>query len=210
MDAANLAGRMSSIIAGVTALVSALAILGGLDAIVPVAAFIPARVGGLVEVAGALPWWLTPWSSALVHADWLHLVINMVMLLLIARPVERVVGGSGLLIAYAVGAMAAAAAQWAVDPTSASPLIGAGGAISTIVGLFGIFFGRPPQVSGNQKLNRAVHIAWLLMAWVIIQLLIGYMAGTQAVLLAVPAHIGGFVAGLLLHRPLLLWHYRKA
>ena len=40
--------------------------------------------------------------------------------------------------------------------------------------------------------------------------LTGVLAGAQGVLLATPAHIGGFIAGLLLQRPLLLWKYRKA
>jgi membrane associated rhomboid family serine protease len=204
------AGRMTMVIAVVTAAASALAIAVDINWVAPIAAFIPARVSGLVDVAGALPWWLTPFSSALLHAGWLHLIVNMVMLLLIGRQVERVVGKSGLLMAYVVGALAAAAAQWAIDPSSTAPMVGASGAISAIFGLYGIFFGRPPQVSGSQKLNRAVHIAWLLAAWIIIQLLNEYMAGTQGVLLATPAHIGGFVAGLLLHRPLLLWHYRRA
>ena len=51
---------------------------------------------------------------------------------------------------------------------------------------------------------------WLLVAWVVLQLLTGYAAGMQGVLLATPAHVGGFLAGLLLQRPLLLWRYRKA
>jgi hypothetical protein len=38
----------------------------------------------------------------------------------------------------------------------------------------------------------------------------GMLAGTQGLLLATPAHIGGFDAGMLLQRPLLLWRYRKA
>ena len=47
-------------------------------------------------------------------------------------------------------------------------------------------------------------------AWVVLQLMIGWLAGAQGYLLATPAHIGGFLAGLLLQRPLLLWRYRKA
>jgi hypothetical protein len=38
----------------------------------------------------------------------------------------------------------------------------------------------------------------------------GYLAGLEGTMLATPAHIGGFVAGLLLQRPLLLWRYRSA
>ena len=46
-------------------------------------------------------------------------------------------------------------------------------------------------------------------AWVVLQWMIGCSAGGQGVMLATPAHIGGFVAGLLLQRPLLLWRYRE-
>ena len=58
--------------------------------------------------------------------------------------------------------------------------------------------------------NRALNTLWLLAAWVVLQLMSGYLAGGQGYLLATPAHIGGFLAGLLLERPLLLWRYRKA
>ena len=44
----------------------------------------------------------------------------------------------------------------------------------------------------------------------VLQLMTGYIAGAQGMLLATPAHIGGFVIGLLLQRPLLLLRYRKA
>jgi hypothetical protein len=40
--------------------------------------------------------------------------------------------------------------------------------------------------------------------------MMGFLAGGQGYLLATPAHIGGFIAGLLLQRPLLLWRYRTA
>ena len=76
--------------------------------------------------------------------------------------------------------------------------------------VFAIFFGQPKQVTKNQKLNRWIHVAWLLAAWIVIQIMTEMLAGGQGVLLATPAHIGGFVAGLLLHRPLLLWRYRGA
>jgi len=38
----------------------------------------------------------------------------------------------------------------------------------------------------------------------------GLLGSGQGVMLATPAHIGGFVAGMVLQRPLLLWHYRRA
>ena len=198
------------IIAVVTVAVSALAILAGLADAVTLAGFIPARLSGLVDIPSALPGWLTPWSSALLHGGWLHLFINLVMLAIAGSQVERIIGGSGLMLAYLVGALAAAAAQFAVDPASPIPMVGASGAISALFGLYAIFFGRPKLVTRNMRLNRAIHVAWLLLAWIAIQWMAGVLAGGQGVLLATPAHIGGFIAGLLLHRPLLLWRYRKA
>lgn len=198
------------IIAIVTVAVSALAIVSGLDGFVLAAGFIPARLSGLIDMPGGLPAWLTPWSSALLHGGWLHLGINMLMLAIAGSQVERVVGASGLVVAYVIGAVVAAAAQFAVDPSATTPMVGASGAISALFGLYAIFFGRPKLFTQTMKLNRAIHVAWLLVAWIAIQWMSGVLAGGQGVLLATPAHIGGFVAGLLLHRPLLLWRYRKA
>ncbi len=200
----------TAIIALITVAVSSFAILTGLDYFIAAGGFIPARLSGLLPLAGALPAWLTPWSSALIHGGWLHLFINMLMLVFVGSQVERVIGGSGVLLAYLIGAIVASAAQFAVDPSSATPMVGASGAISALFGLYALFFGRPKQVTANQKINRWIHAAWLLATWVVLQWMAGMLAGGQGVLLATPAHIGGFIAGLLLQRPLLLWRYRKA
>lgn len=200
----------TAIIALVTVAISALAIVSGLDRFVMIGGFIPARLSGLIEFSGALPAWLTPWTSAVLHGSWIHLIINMVMLAIAGSQVERVVGGSGLLLAYIIGAGAAAFAQFAVDTGSPVPMVGASGAISALFGLYAVFFGRPKQVTQNQKVNRWIHIGWLLVAWIALQWMSEFLAGGQGVMLATPAHIGGFIAGLALHRPLLLWRYRKA
>ena len=200
----------TAIIAIVTVAVSVVAILGGVDYWAVFAGFIPARLSGLVQLPGALPAWITPLSSALVHGGWLHLGVNILMLVFAGSMVERVIGGSGLLLAYIAGAVVAALSQFMVDPGSPIPMVGASGAISALFGLYALFFGRPKQVTRNQKLNRWIHVAWLLAAWVVLQWMAGYLAGGQGVMLATPAHIGGFIAGLVLQRPLLLWRYRKA
>ena len=200
----------TAIIALVTIVVSGFAILSGLDWYVAVGGFIPARLAGDIQLAGALPAWITPLSSALLHGSWVHLIINMVMLAIAGSQVERVVGASGMLLAYVLGAIVAAAAQFAWDPSSPMPMVGASGAISALFGLYAIFFGRPKQVTKNQKANRWIHVAWLLAAWVVLQWMSALLAGGEGVMLATPAHIGGFIAGLALQRPLLLWRYRKA
>ena len=172
--------------------------------------FIPARLTGGVEFPGVVPAILTPLSATIAHGGALHLLINLVMLLWCGTWVERGLGARALLILYGVGAFAAAFAQWAVDPASVVPMIGASGAVSAVVGAFALSYGQPKRLVANPKLNRALNALWLLVAWVLLQLISGYAAGMQGVLLATPAHVGGFLLGLLLQRPLLLWRYRSA
>ncbi len=169
--------------------------------------FIPARVMG-PALPGALPVWLTPLSATLIHAGFLHLVLNMFMLIICGRFVESVIGGWESVLLYIVGAYAAAAAQWAVDPASTVPMVGASGAISANVGAYGVFFSRAQVKAIGPFSPFVVRVVWLAAGWIFLQSLFGLaFAGGQ---IAIAAHVGGFIAGLLLARPLLLWRYRKA
>ena len=51
-------------------------------------------------------------------------------------------------------------------------------------------------------MNRWIHVVWLLAAWVVLQWMSALLAGGEGVMLATPAHIGGFIAGLAMHKPL--------
>jgi membrane associated rhomboid family serine protease len=172
--------------------------------------FIPARVTLPALVSPAVPAFLTPLSATLVHSGLIHLGFNLLMLAWCGAAVERVTGVNSLIVLYVIGAYAAAAAQWAVDPTGTTPMIGASGAISAVVGAFALSFGRARPFTRNLRINRWLNVAWLLVAWIVLQLMMGWLGNAQGYLLATPAHVGGFAAGLLLQRPLLLWRYRKA
>lgn len=172
--------------------------------------FVPARLSGAPAFGPALPVFVTPLSATLVHANWLHVGFNLLIFIWCGQAVERVLGRTGLITLYVVGAYTAALGQWLVFPTSPFPMIGASGAISAVIGAFSLSFGRPKQFTRSQRVNRWINSAWLLAAWIVLQLMTGWLAGGQGVLLAWPAHVGGFVAGLLLQRPLLLWRYRHA
>ena len=199
------------VIAGVTTLAWMLAAaIGASDTAAALWGFIPARFSGYVELSGAMPAMLTPLSATLVHGGLMHLVFNLLMLVWCGMAVERVLGRGALLLLYGVGAYTAAIAQWAVDPASVIPMIGASGAISAVIGAFALSFGEAKQVTRSPRLNRLINAVWLLVAWVVLQMLVGMLAGGQGVLLATPAHVGGFLAGLLMQRPLLLWRYRSA
>jgi len=198
-------------IAAVTALVSLLIILAdGLGLAAASMGFIPGRASGLIDLPAALPLWLTPFSATLVHDGFLHLILNLVMLVWVGAQVERVLGASSLILAYLIGAVVAAGAQWLAAPSAMIPMVGASGAISALFGIYALLAGRPKIVTGKPGIDRAIHAAWLLAAWVVIQWMTQMIAGGQGVMLATPAHIGGFVAGLVLQRPLLLWRYRGA
>ena len=96
-------------------------------------------------------------------------------------------------------------------------MVGASGAISAVIGAYAMLFGRNKVKVASPRLALWLNALWLLAAWVALSLIIGIVvAGGGAPLtgagvqVAVAAHIGGFVVGVLLANPLLLFRYRKA
>ena len=172
--------------------------------------FIPARLSGAALPGAVVPAILTPLTAAFVHSGALHIGFNILIFLWCGSQVERILGRTSLIVLYVLGAFAAAIAQWAVEPSSPVPMIGASGAVSAVMGAFALSFGRARMLTRSPRINRWVNALWLMAAWIVLQLMIGWLAGGQGYLLATPAHIGGFAAGLLLQRPLLLWRYRSA
>ena len=201
----------TNVIAAVTALAWVIAVVtGNSEQAALTMGFIPARLSGLAVPWIAIPTLLTPLTATLVHSGLIHIGFNLLIFLWCGSQVERVLGNTSLVILYVIGAYAAALAQWAVDPTGSVPMVGASGAISAVIGAYALSFGRAKRVSSSPAINRWVNVVWLLAAWVVLQAMTGWLANGQGYLLATPGHVGGFVAGLLLQRPLLLWRYRKA
>jgi len=173
------------------------------------AGFMPARFGaGLVASPGTmLPFFLTPLSSAFLHSGVLHLVFNMVVLLFIGRQLEAPLGSvatGGLLVA---GAYAGAFGQWLADPSSTSIVVGASGAISSLIAVFALIFSRSEAPAIGPIPSHWVRALWLAAAWVGVQLLLGFAGGAGFGSIAIWSHVGGFIAGLLLARPLLRWRF---
>lgn len=200
-------------IAVVTAVVSLLITLLGLDQHAALyAGFMPARasLGFAGDVPGLVPNILTPLSSALVHGGFLHLAFNLVMLVYTGVAAERAIGARGIVVLYLVGAYAACAAQWAAAPESTVPMIGASGAISAIVGAYALLYGNARTRDIGPMPAWLLHVAWLLAAWTVLNLAVGLLSAQAGMPIAAAAHIGGFIAGLALCRPLLLWRWRGA
>ncbi len=204
-------------LAVVTVAVFVLARMSGYEAELAYAAgFIPARVAqpDLLANAGLgfpiVPMWLTPLSSALLHGGWLHLGFNMLMLVFCGRQVEEVLGGRLMIPLYVGGAYAAALGQWALGPQIAVPMIGASGAISAVIGAYALLFGNREVKAWGPFPASIVRMLWLGAGWTVLQFLIGVASsagtlglGTSDAGIAVGAHIGGFIAGLVMTRPLL-------
>lgn len=171
--------------------------------------FVPARA--TIPEAGPDPWfWITPLTATLVHAGFVHVGFNMLILAFCGRAVEGVLGPGALAILYVVGAYAAAAGQFLVDPASPVPMVGASGAVSAVLGAYAILFGRNKVKVASPRLALLLHALWLLAAWVALNIAVGYVFGGLDIAVAVFAHIGGFLPGLLLAYPLLLFRYRNA
>lgn len=208
----TLARTATGWIAGLTVAAWLLVAAVGLDLQAAVAGgFIPVRITYRLEGEGMLPALLTPLTATLLHGGLLHLGLNMLMLVVCGLPVERAIGFKNFVGLYLAGAIAAAAAQWAGDPTLQAPMIGASGAISAIVAGYALLFGRSRVRIDDPRLARAIHVLWLAASWIGLQFLIGYATqGTGDPAIATLAHVGGFLAGLVLIKPLHRLHWRKA
>jgi membrane associated rhomboid family serine protease len=171
--------------------------------------FIPGRIalGGDGTLA---PFWLTPLTATFLHANWIHLAFNLLILVFCGRPTEAVLGTPAMLILYLLGSYAAAGVHYLAGPTSLVPMIGASGAISAVVGAYAVLFGRNKVKVASPRLAMLLNALWLMAAWVVLQIIVGLTFASGGIHLAVAAHIGGFAVGLILANPLLLFRYRRA
>ncbi|MEO9600664.1 rhomboid family intramembrane serine protease [Parasphingorhabdus sp.] len=174
----------------------------------------PIRLGGefpdLTEHGWLVPAWLTPLSSAFLHIGLMHIGFNMFMLLFCGRFVEQALGTRLMALLYVAGAYAAAFAEFLSNSDSMVPIVGASGAIFAILGAYAVLFARSKVDPVGPIPGHIVRIIWLTLAWIGIQLMFGFATRGSLYGIAIYAHIGGFVAGLLLVRPLLEWRFRRA
>lgn len=208
-------GRATNVLAAAIFVAFLIAQLAGLNNLVAIyAGFIPARVHALAAEGiqvniDWLPVWLTPLSSTFVHAGWMHVALNLLIFLYVGRLVEHLLGAQRLLIIYAVGAYAAAAAQWAMNPAGQDPVIGASGAISAVLGTYALIYSQREVKPIGPIPAQVVRIVWMAAGWTVLQLMIGLLGPTSGPFgsVAIGSHIGGFIAGLLMARPMLHWRF---
>lgn len=208
--------RATIAIVAITGLAWAIAVAAGQgDRLALIAGFIPARISDQLAVPQAAPVWVTPLSATLVHAGLMHVGFNLLVIAFCGRFVEAAIGPLATVLLYLVGAYAAAACQFGWDPHGAVPMIGASGAGSAIIGAYALLYSQRRTRGWGPVSGTVVQGLWLAVAWIGLQTLLGFASiGVPGVpaggSIATPAHVGGFLAGLLLARPLLRLRYRGA
>jgi membrane associated rhomboid family serine protease len=149
-----------------------------------------------------------------LHGGWLHLILNMWMLWLFGPAIEDRLGHGRFLLFYLGCGIAASLAQLASDPTSEVPALGASGAIAGILGCTMSLFPLSRVIVVVPilflPLFFEVHAVVFIGLWFLLQILQGTMALLEPSEGGVAwwAHVGGFVAGLLVG-PLLLRPERR-
>ncbi len=141
-------------------------------------------------------------TSMFLHGGWLHLIGNMLYLWIFGNNIEDSVGHVAFIIFYLLCGIAAATAQIAVNPDSAVPMVGASGAVSGVLGAYLLLFPRARVLVALPiwifiKLFY-VPAVLLLVLWFGMQLLSGSATVGREGGVAFWAHIGGFVAGMVL------------
>ncbi len=188
-----------------------LLLLQAQDAAFAQAGFVPFMATAGQWLTLPVPTLLTPLTAAFVHSGLMHLALNMLMFLICGKPLEAALGWRAMAVLYVIGAYVAAAVEWAFDPYSLVPMVGASGAISAVIGAYALVFSEQKVKAIGPVPGYFVRVLWLLAAWTLIQFLFGVAFGlSDGMSLAVGAHIGGFLAGLVLVRPLLRWRYHGA
>jgi membrane associated rhomboid family serine protease len=148
-----------------------------------------------------LPFWSTLVTSMFLHGGWAHILGNMLYLWIFGDNLEAVMGHVRYLIFYMVCGVAAGLAQIASNSHSAVPSVGASGAISGVLAGYLVLFPRNRVRVLMRGGIMAVPAFVMLGLWILIQFIsgMGSLAHTeQTGGVAYMAHIGGFVAGLVL------------
>jgi membrane associated rhomboid family serine protease len=148
-----------------------------------------------------LPFWSTLLTSMFLHGGWMHLGGNMLYLWIFGDNLEKVMGGVRFLIFYLACGLAASLAHIFFGSASSIPAVGASGAISGVLGGYLLLF--PRNTVRVLTRGGVTHVPALVVLgfWIVIQMIngIGSMAATSETGgVAYMAHIGGFVAGLVL------------
>jgi len=143
-------------------------------------------------------------TSMFLHGSWMHLIGNMWFFWIFGNNIEDSMSRPRFVVFYLLSGLAAAAAQIVSNPASVAPMIGASGAISGVMGAYLVLY---PKVRvytlvplGFFLTSNALPAWSMLLYWMALQVISGLvsLSGNSMGGVAFFAHIGGFVAGVVL------------
>jgi len=179
---------------------------GEVTRVAPVGQAVPMGAGWACLVDRSALNWVTPLTSMFLHGGWGHLLGNALFLWVFGDNVEDLMGPRRFLWFYLLCGLAAAALHVALQPGSPIPTVGASGAISGVMGAYLILFPKHRVRMFFPPIFVFHFPAWLVLLWWFgLQLLAGLpqlsvLGADPTGGVAVWAHVGGFVAGVLLVR----------
>jgi membrane associated rhomboid family serine protease len=144
----------------------------------------------------------TIFTSMFLHGGWMHIIGNMLYLWIFGDNVEDAMGHARFIVFYLTCGVGAALTQALLDPQSTLPMLGASGAISGVLGAYLLLYPRA-RVLTLVPLGFFSQVVWLpaafiLLLWFGLQLLSNLFTRSGSGGVAFGAHIGGFLAGMLL------------
>jgi membrane associated rhomboid family serine protease len=148
--------------------------------------------------------WASLFTCMFLHGSWLHLLGNMWFLYLFGNNVEDRLGPLAYLILYLGGGLIASASHWLFEPRSMIPVIGASGAVAVILGAYTIAWpwARVQTLVFLLFFITVIEVPALVVngAWFLAQLVAGQESLRRVTAGGVAwwAHVGGFIAGVLL------------
>jgi membrane associated rhomboid family serine protease len=149
-------------------------------------------------LANPLAEFITIFTAMFMHANWLHLGGNMLYLWIFGDNVEDRMGHVKFLLFYLLCGIAATYAQALINPGSDVPNLGASGAIAGVLGAYLLMF---PRGSVRVMMGRGIIPMPALVVigfWFLLQLFSSFGAASSEGGVAYMAHVGGFVAGMVL------------
>ena len=174
---------------------------------------IPAVLFGGMALDPELVWvptTVTMFSSMFLHGGWMHLIGNMLYLWVFGNNIEAAMGHVRFILFYALCGVAAVLAQALPDTSSQIPMIGASGAISGVLGAYMLLFpmARVTVIIPIFIMIQRVKIPAILVlgVWFLMQLYSSLTTSSEGGGVAFGAHIGGFIAGMVL---IPLFKYRR-
>src|ERR1051326_2062657 len=179
--------------------------------VVQVFAFRPATLTSFIvqhNAAAGVASVITIFTSMFMHSGWWHLIGNMWVLWIFGDNIEDYLGHFSYLIFYLVSGLAASLAHILLNPNSTIPSVGASGAIAGVMGAYFLLYPSARVLTLVPLIIFFTFIwlpAWIVLGyWFVLQFLSGaatsiaYSNSTGGGGIAFWAHVGGFLAGLIM------------